>query len=78
MPGASAPNEPAHGTSLVSVNPFAPCGQPAARFTFTLYTLSGKCPDCRLVARPPVSGEVVASQVTGGASPKTFVTQYSL
>lgn len=75
--GSGLPNPPSHGTYLVYVDPFAACGQPAVRFTFTLYTLSGQCPDCRLVAKPPVNGELLASQVTGGTGPKTFLTQYS-
>ena len=77
-PGTGAPNPPTHGTYFVYVDPFASCGQPSVRFTFTLYTLSGTCPDCRLVPRPSVSGELIAAQATGGGSPPTFVTQYSL
>jgi hypothetical protein len=76
MPGT--PSVPEHGTYLVYVNPFAACGQPAVRFTFTLYTLKGTCPDCQLVAHPSVSGELLATQVTGGSSPSTYVTKYSL
>jgi hypothetical protein len=76
MPGM--PNVPTHGNYYVYVDPFASCGAPAVRFTFTLYTLQGTCPDCRLVPHKPVSGELLSSQVTGGSSPPTFVTQYSL
>jgi hypothetical protein len=75
--GSGLPNPPSHGTYLVYADPFAACGQPAVRFTFTLYTLSGTCPDCTLVARPSVKGELLASQVTGGAAPGTFITQYT-
>jgi hypothetical protein len=54
------------GVYTVSVDPFAACGQAAVRFTFTIYQSSGKCPDCQLVAGSSVSGELLASQVTGG------------
>jgi hypothetical protein len=71
-------NLPTKGVYLIYVDPFAACGQPSVRFTVTLSTLQGTCPDCRLVAHKPVSGELISSQVTGGSSPPTFVTQYSL
>jgi hypothetical protein len=55
------------GVYTISVDPYAPCGQAAARFTFTMYESSGTCPDCKLVqVGSTVSGEVIASQVTGG------------
>lgn len=77
-PSATVPlNTPAHGTYLVYANPFAPCGQTAVRFQFTLYKLAGQCPDCKLVPDPPVSGEILAGQVTGGSMQSTFVTEYT-
>jgi hypothetical protein len=54
------------GVYTIYVDPFAACGQSAVRFTFTIYLSSGQCPDCQLVAGSSVSGELLASQVTGG------------
>jgi hypothetical protein len=67
-----------HGSYLVYVDPFAACGQPAARFTFTLYQSTGTCPDCQLTATESKSGELLASQVTGGASTGLFVDQLNV
>jgi hypothetical protein len=62
------------GRYHIYVDPFAACGQNQVHFTFTLYTSSGKCPNCNLgVAYPPISGELLASQVTGGTQPPLFV-----
>jgi hypothetical protein len=62
------------GRYHIYVDPFAACGQNQVHFTFTLYESSGTCPNCNLVAAsPPVSGELLASQVTGGTAPALFV-----
>jgi hypothetical protein len=62
------------GRYHVYVDPYAACGQNAVHFTFTLYESSGTCPACNLgVAYPPTSGELLASQVTGGTAPPLFV-----
>jgi hypothetical protein len=58
---------PAAGTYTIYVDPYASCGQAAARFTFTVYKSSGTCPSCTFgPIGSPVSGELIASQVTGG------------
>jgi hypothetical protein len=55
------------GTYTINVDPYAACGQAATRFTFTLRETRGTCPDCNLeTVGNPVSGELLASQVTGG------------
>jgi hypothetical protein len=69
------PAAPVSGNYLVYADPFDACGQPAVRFTVTIYTLAGTCPACQLVAMSRQSGELLASQVTGGASTGLFVTQ---
>jgi hypothetical protein len=62
------------GIYHVYVDPFAACGQNAVHFTFMLYESSGTCPDCNLhVVGTPRSGELLASQVTGGSAPALFV-----
>jgi hypothetical protein len=64
---------PAPGIYHVYVDPFAACGQPAAHFTVVVYTVAGTCPNCGLLPVASQSGELLASQVTGGASPGLFV-----
>jgi hypothetical protein len=61
------------GNYFIFVDPFAACGQNAVHFTFTLYRSIGKCPDCSLKPALKQSGELLASQVTGGTAPPTFV-----
>lgn len=62
------------GRYHIYVDPFTACGQNQVHFTFTLYKSSGKCPNCNLgVAQKPISGELLASQVTGGTQPPLFV-----
>jgi hypothetical protein len=62
------------GIYHVYVDPYAACGQNAVHFTFTLYESSGTCPNCNLhVVGTPRSGELLASQVTGGSGPALFV-----
>ena len=62
------------GTYHVYADPYAACGQNAVHFTFTLYESSGACPACDLhVASKPQSGELLASQVSGGTAPPLFV-----
>jgi hypothetical protein len=69
------PTELPKGVYEVYVDPFAACGQTAAHFTFTVYQSTGKCPACELRASPPTSGELLASQVTGGVGPPLFVKE---
>jgi hypothetical protein len=57
---------PPHGTYTVNVDPFDSCGQPVVHFTLTLYRTTGTCPACTQAAVTSVSGELLASQVTGG------------
>jgi hypothetical protein len=59
-------NPPSKGTYTIYVDPFDSCGQNIAHFTFTLYRTTGTCPDCTQAAVSTVSGEVLASQVSGG------------
>jgi hypothetical protein len=66
------------GTYLVYVDPFAACGQPAVRFDFSLYQTTGTCPDCQQVVTETKSGELLASQVTGGQSVGLFVDQLNV
>jgi hypothetical protein len=72
------PSPPSHGQYTVYVDPFASCGQPSARFKFTLYQVSGTCPMCSEVAVTSVSGEVLASQETGGTLVPLLVAQVNL
>jgi hypothetical protein len=71
------PQAPSPGTYDIYVDPFAPCGQQAVRFTVTVYTLAGTCPACSLQPLAggsfPQSGELLASQATGGATTGLFV-----
>lgn len=59
-------NAPPAGPYTVYVDPYASCGQPSVRFEFTLYRASGTCPACSLAPVTTVSGELLASQETGG------------
>jgi hypothetical protein len=71
------PTPPPSGRYDVYVDPFAPCGQLAAHFDVRAYQLAGTCPGCDLLSAdfvpPDPSGEVLASQVTGGSSAGLFV-----
>jgi hypothetical protein len=76
------PTAPAPGAYEIYVDPFAACGQAAVRFTVTVYTAVGTCPNCALevntspqVNGAPRSGEIIASQTTGGATTGLFVGQ---
>jgi hypothetical protein len=69
---------PPPGKYTVYVDPFASCGQQSARFKFTLYQVSGACPACSLVAKSTISGEVLASQETGGTLVPLLVAQVNL
>jgi hypothetical protein len=71
-------NPPPPGQYTVYVDPFASCGQPSTRFTFTLYQVSGPCPACSLAPITSVSGEVLASQETGGTLVPLLVAQVNL
>lgn len=71
------PTAPAKGNYLIYVDPFAPCGQPATRFTVTIYETKGTCPACSQVSTFSISGELLASLVTGGTSRGLFVHTYS-
>jgi len=81
------PDPPASGAYEIRVDPFASCGQPAADFTVTVYVSepasvcaacrsqpsASACTGCQLTAVFSQAGELLASQVTGGASPGLFV-----
>jgi hypothetical protein len=68
---------PPPGSYQIRADPFAACGQSAVRFKLTLYQVAGKCPNCALQAMSTQAGELLASQVTAGASAGLFVAQYS-
>jgi hypothetical protein len=77
------PNAPPPGFYRVYVDPFAPCGQASVRFNVRAYARAGVCPACGLQPIPftPVadpSGELLASQVTGGGSTGLFIGQVQL
>jgi hypothetical protein len=72
------PASPAPGLYKIYVDPFAPCGQVAVRFTTSVYVLTGACPNCGLVRTFTQSGELLSFQVTGGASTGLFVAQIEL
>jgi hypothetical protein len=73
------PVTPPRGSYFLFVDPYSACGQNAVHFTFTVYQSVGKCPSCNLqVTGKPVSGELLASQATGGTSPPTFVLELPL
>lgn len=57
---------PPTGTYLIYADPFESCGQPAVRFTLTIYEPGS---DGNLHATFTSSGELLANQTTGGASP---------
>jgi hypothetical protein len=61
------------GTYYIFVTPYSACGQNAVHFTFTVYQSTGKCPACNLQPSLKQSGELLASQATGGLSPPTYV-----
>jgi hypothetical protein len=69
------PDPLARGNYFLFVDPFSPCGQNAVHFTFTVYQSVGKCPACSLQVKARQSGELLASQATGGTSPPTFVLE---
>lgn len=54
---------PPPGLYDIYANPFASCGQPSVRFTMTIYE---RGVDGSLHPTSPVSGELLASQTTGG------------
>jgi hypothetical protein len=75
---------PPPGTYQVRVDPFAACGQSAVRFELTVFQTKGTCPACSLQPMPlppsqalSQSGELLASQTTGGASSGLYVAQVS-
>jgi hypothetical protein len=62
------------GRYHIYVDPFANCGQNQVHFKFTAYKSSGTCPNCNLgVVSGPLGGELLASQVTAGTAPATFI-----
>jgi hypothetical protein len=71
------PDPPAKGPYLIFADPFAACGQAATRFTLTIYEAQGTCPACAQRAVFTRSGELLASQVTGGAARGLFVYTYN-
>jgi hypothetical protein len=68
------------GTYTIYVDPFAACGQAAAHFKFTISQSSGTCPGptCRFGPVSSVSGEVTASDVTGGAGSMLKIDQLTV
>ncbi len=73
------PSAPPPGLYRVYVDPFAPCGQIAVHFNARAYALAGTCPACALQPLPfTPSGELLASQATGGASTGLFVGEVQL
>jgi len=68
------------GDYTIYVDPFAACGQAAARFKFIVSQSSGTCPGhtCRFGPVSTVSGEVLASQVTGGAGSMLKIDQLTV
>jgi hypothetical protein len=78
---------PPHGNYQLRVDPFAPCGQPAAHFRVTAYVSgpadvcaacraepsASTCTNCQLTPVFSQEGELLSSQATGGASPGLFV-----
>ena len=71
------PVAPAKGNYQIYADPFAACGQAATRFTLTIYETRGTCPACQQVATFRRGGQLLASQVTGGAARGLFVYTYS-
>ncbi len=69
---------PVPGPYRIYVDPFAPCGQPGVRFTVSVYTLAGTCPNCGLVQTFTQSGALLSFQVTGGAGTGLFIKQIEL
>jgi hypothetical protein len=82
---------PPHGSYEIRVDPFASCGAPAAHFTVTVYVSgpadvcaacraspsASTCTSCQLAPVFAQSGELLALQATGGASPGLFVANQS-
>lgn len=78
---------PPEGTYQIRVDPFASCGAPAVHFTVSVYVSSpadvcaacratpsaSSCTSCQLVQVFSQTGELLALQATGGASPGLFV-----
>jgi hypothetical protein len=69
---------PPPGAYQVLADPFAACGQSAVRFELTVYRRDGSCPACALDPVFTQAGELLGSQVTGGAAQGLFVAQVSL
>jgi hypothetical protein len=69
---------PAPGVYGIYADPFSSCGQAAARFTVTVYALTGTCPGCTLEPTFVQSGELLALQATGGAAPGLFIHDVEL
>ncbi len=67
---------PAAGNYAIYADPFDSCGKPAVRFKLTVYQSVGTCPDCQLQPTFTRSGELLASQTTGGGSAGLFVVDY--
>jgi hypothetical protein len=69
---------PSPGAYKIYVEPFAACGQASARFTVSVYTLTGTCPTCALEPTFSQSGELLAMQVTGGTNSGLFIHELEL
>jgi hypothetical protein len=66
------PDYPATGPYDIYADPYDSCGQPAVRFKLTIYEAGS---DGELHATFTQSGELLANDVTGGASSGLFITE---
>jgi hypothetical protein len=71
------PDAPPGGVYTIYVDPFAACGQSSARFELTVYRITGACPACALERKLAQAGELLASEVSAGASTGLRIATYS-
>jgi hypothetical protein len=71
------PDPPLGGLYTIYVDPFAACGQSAARFEVSIYQISGVCPACALKRTFTQAGELLASEMSAGASTGLRIATYS-
>src|SRR5262249_21741946 len=70
--------KPLSGEYYVYTDMFSACGQPAARFTVTLYLAQKEGDDQYLVPVLTESGELLSSDEDSGATDGLFVTQFQI
>ncbi len=70
-------NPAAPGNYVVYADPFDACGKPAVHFVLTIYQRAGTCPACALSPVASQTGELLATQVTSGASTGLYVVQHA-